>query len=207
RAADAGATPENLSAGDGHNKLANALALQGKTLDAGDHLNQATIQWSAAERNARAASAALAQASRTNPVDTPKPQAPAPTVAVSQVQQAAAIPQTPAPPVSNPAADIAVAVSVYARALESKDVGVVRRAYPGITPAQARGWEQFFATLRTIKVNLAINGLEVTGSTADAKLVGTYDYVTEAGKATQQAVSFQAAFRREGGVWQLASVH
>ncbi|MEP7002111.1 MAG: hypothetical protein ABI969_16600, partial [bacterium] len=82
-----------------------------------------------------------------------------------------------------------------------------RRAYPGITSAQAKGWEQFFATLRTIKVNLAISGLEVSGSTADAKLVGTYDYVSESGKATQQAVSFQAAFRREGGAWQLASVH
>ncbi|MEP7001810.1 MAG: serine/threonine-protein kinase, partial [bacterium] len=75
RAADAGATAENLGAGDGHNRLANALVLEGKTVAAGDHLSQATIQWSAAERNARAASSALVQTSRANPVEATKPQA------------------------------------------------------------------------------------------------------------------------------------
>ena len=98
-------------------------------------------------------------------------------------------------------------IASYARALESRDVATVRRAYPGITPAQAKGWEQFFPTLRSLRVTLTVSGLDVNGSSADAKVVGTYDYVTDAGKSVQQPVSFQASFRREGGTWQLVSIH
>ena len=115
--------------------------------------------------------------------------------------------QSSSPPASTPSADIAGVVAAYARALESRDVTMVRRAYPGITSAQAKGWEQFFSTLRSLRVTLAVNGLDVNAAAADAKLVGTYDYVTESGKSAQQPVSFQAGFRREGPAWQLVSVH
>ena len=208
RAVDAGATTEQLNAGDVHNRTANVLALQGKTVEATDHFNQATTQWTAAERSARAA-AQVAQATRSPTVEPPRPQPPvqAPVVASTTVQQANPIPQAPPAPASTPAADIASAVAAYARALESRDVGTVRRAYPGITSAQAKGWEQFFGTLRTLRVSLGVSGLDVSGSSAEAKLVGTYDYVTDGGKATQQAVAFQAAFVREGSAWQLVSVH
>jgi hypothetical protein len=56
-------------------------------------------------------------------------------------------------------------------------------------------------------VSLGVSGLDVKGGTAEAKLAGTYDYVTDGGKATQQPVAFQAAFVREGSTWQLMSVH
>ena len=209
RAADAGASADQLSAGDAHNRMANALALQGKTLEAGDHLNQATMQWTAAERSAKAASTQVAQAPRAPAVEStrPQPPVPAPALTSAAVQQSSAIPQAPAPPVSTPAADISAAVAAYARALESRDVGTVRRAYPGITPTQAKGWEQFFGTLHSLRVSLGVSGLDVSGSSADAKLVGTYDYVTAGGKAEQQPVAFQAAFVREGTAWRLVSVH
>ncbi len=209
RAAGAGAAADQLSVGDNHNRMANALALQGRTAEAGDHLNQATVQWTAAERSARAASTQVAQATRAPTVELPRPQAPAPapTVTSAAVQQASGLPQAPAPPAANPAVEIATAVAAYARALESRDVGTVRRAYPGITVAQAKGWEQFFGTLRTLRVSLGVNGLDVNGSTAEAKLVGMYDYVTDGGKAAQQPVAFQATFLRERSTWQLVSVH
>ena len=209
RAADAGASADQLSAGDAHNRTANSLALQGKSAAASDHFNQAMTQWALAERSARAASAQVAQATRTPAVESPRPQSsvPAPAVPSAAVQQATAIPQASTPPASTPAADIGAAVAAYAHALESRDVGTVRRAYPGITPAQAKGWEQFFGSLRTLRVTLGVSGLDVSGSTAEAKLVGMYDYVTDGGKATQQAVAFQAAFVREGSTWQLVSVH
>ena len=38
-------------------------------------------------------------------------------------------------------------VAAYARAIESRDIGAVRRAYPGITSEQARGFEQFFRSV------------------------------------------------------------
>ncbi|MEP6730493.1 MAG: serine/threonine-protein kinase [bacterium] len=210
RASDAGASADQLSAGDGHNKIANVLVAQGKTAEAGEHLNEAASAWSAAERTVRAVAAAGA---RTVVADVPKQQvassvvaaAPAtvsqPAPPVQQAQQAAS------PPASTPAADIGAAVAAYARALETRDVAAVRHAYPGITPMQAKGWEQFFSTLRSLRVSLTVNGLDVSGSTADAKLMGAYDYVTEAGKSAQQPVSFQASFRRDGSAWQLVSVH
>ena len=211
RAVDAGATAEQLGVGDGHNRMANALALEGKTAEAGDHLSQATMQWSAAERSARTASTQVAQATRAPAAESPRQQAPvaapAPAVTSAAVQQPSVILQAPAPVASNPAVDIAAAVAAYARALESRDVSAVRRAYPGITPVQAKGWEQFFGTLRTLHVTLGISGLDVNGSTAEAKLMGMYDYVTDGGKNTQQPVTFQAAFRRDGATWQLVSVH
>jgi len=76
-----------------------------------------------------------------------------------------------------------------------------------MTASQAKGWEQFFSTLRSLRVALAVNGLDVNGTSADAKVTGSYDYITDAGKSVQQPVSFQASFRRESGVWQLTAVH
>lgn len=190
RAVDAGATAVQLDSGDAHNRIANTLILDGRISEAGDHLNQATRLWSAAERAART-------------VDPPKAQVAAPPTQPSAQPQ----PQAPAPPPANPAADITAAVSAYARAIESRDLAAVRRAYPGITPTQAKGWEQFFPTLRSLRVTLAISGFDVNGATAVAKLDGSYDYVTESGKTEHQPVSFQAMFRRDGAVWQLVAVH
>jgi len=204
RAAQSGASAEQLSAGDGHNSLASALALRNKLLDAGEHMSQATTKWNAAERSARAATALVAQTSRASVAEVPRQEtAPAP---ISAAQQVVTPAQPPPQPASNPAADIAAAVGAYSRALETRDVSIVRRAYPGVTPTQVKGWEQFFATIRTLHVNLAISGLEVDRNNADAKLSGTYDYVSEGGKATQQSVVFQASFRRDGAAWQLVSV-
>ena len=190
RAVDAGATAVQLDSGDAHNRIANTLILDGRISEAGDHLNQATRLWSAAERAART-------------VDPPKAQVAAPPAQPSAQPQ----PQAPAPPPANPAADITAAVSTYARAIESRDLAAVRRAYPGITATQAKGWEQFFPTLRSLRVTLAISGFDVNGATAVAKLDGSYDYVTESGKTEHQPVSFRAMFRRDGAVWQLVAVH
>jgi hypothetical protein len=46
----------------------------------------------------------------------------------------------------------------------------------------------------------------VSGSSAEAKLSGLYDYVSDQGRPLTQPVVFQTTFRREGGAWQIASV-
>jgi hypothetical protein len=120
-------------------------------------------------------------------------------------------PPTPAPQpsaaASNPAADIAGVVAAYARALESRDVATVRRAYPALSAEQAKGWDQFFSTVKSLHVVLSASGLDISGASAGAKITGTYEYVGDGGKPQQQPVSFQASFRREGGVWQLVAIH
>ena len=174
-----------------------------------DHLNQAATLWNAAERAARAASVTVSRTCgcRTDQAGSAAAGLGRACAATGATNVAADGSAAAARRRANPAVDIAAVVSAYARAIESRDVAAVRRAYPGITPAQAKGWEQFFPTLRSLRVTISISGLDVNGSNADAKLVGAYDYVTDRRQTEHQPVSFQASFRREGTAWQLVSVH
>src|SRR5207344_934297 len=77
RATEAGATPEQLRAGDDHNRAAESLVSAGKISEAAVRLNAATTAWAAAERDARlaasAATAATAASARTKTMaDSPK---------------------------------------------------------------------------------------------------------------------------------------
>jgi serine/threonine protein kinase len=115
--------------------------------------------------------------------------------------------ETPAPAVTTPvAADIAPAIESYARAIESRDIGAIRRAYPGLTSDQQRGFEQFFQSARSINVTFKVANVEGSGSSADARLVGTYEYVNSEGRPEKQPVNFAASLRRDGNGWRLVSV-
>jgi len=116
-------------------------------------------------------------------------------------------PPDPAPePKPDPRDEINGVVAAYARAIESRDIGAVRRAYPGISSDQARGFEQFFQSARNINVTFRVSGLDVNGNSADARLTGTYQYTGSDGKAERQPVSFSATFRNDGGNWRLTAV-
>ena len=129
-------------------------------------------------------------------------------------REPAPLPVRPPPPaapdpapakVENPATEIAGVVAAYARAIESRDLGAVRRAYPGLTSEQARGFEQFFESARSINVTFRVVGLETSGNSADARLVGTYEYVSGS-RTERQPVSFAASLRNDGSSWRLVSV-
>ncbi len=111
-----------------------------------------------------------------------------------------------ADPKPDPRDEINGVVGAYARAIESRDIGAVRRAYPGISSDQARGFEQFFQSARNINVTFRVSGLDVSGNSADARLVGTYEYTGSDGKGQRQPVSFNATFRNDGGSWRLTAV-
>ena len=121
---------------------------------------------------------------------------------VSQPTQEMPSPVPPAPT----AADIAPAVDAYARAIESRDIGTIRRINPGLTPDQQRGFEQFFQAARDINVTLRVANVEASGTSANAGLVGRYDYVTTEGRKERQPVNFAATLRHDGNVWRLVSV-
>ncbi len=112
----------------------------------------------------------------------------------------------PPTPTRSAREDINSLVSAYARAIESRDIDEVRRAYPGISSDQARGFQQFFSSTRNLNVTFSLTGLDVTGNSAEARLVGTYEYTTSDGKAQRQPVNFSASFRRDGSEWSLRSV-
>jgi eukaryotic-like serine/threonine-protein kinase len=127
---------------------------------------------------------------------------PSPPVVVRPAPQETAV---AAPPPAN-ASDIAPAAEAYARAIESRDVGAIRRVYPGLTSEQQRGFEQFFQSARNINVTFRVANVEAAGSSAEARLIGTYEYLSSAGKTERQPVSFAATLRHEGGAWRLVSV-
>jgi hypothetical protein len=209
RAADAGAPADQLKVGDEQNDRATAFALEGKTVDAASRLNAATRAWLKAESDARAAAASAASAAQ-KPRD-PEPDKPPPvsTPPATQVNPpittAAPVVAAPTPP-SNPAADIASVVEAYARAVESRDISQVRRAFPGVSAAQASGFEQFFSSIRSLRATMNLGGLDIQGAGAEGRVTGQYDYVTAGGKNERQALDFQATFRRDGSVWKLVAV-
>ncbi|MEO8193090.1 MAG: protein kinase [Gemmatimonadales bacterium] len=128
--------------------------------------------------------------------------------AVIVIPAAPPVREHPADPEPRPAPreEVAAVVAAYARAIESRDLGAVRRAYPGITAEQTRGFEQFFQAARSINVTFRVAGLETSGNSADARLVGTYEYVRTDGKSERQPVSFGATLHYEGSAWRLTSV-
>ena len=120
---------------------------------------------------------------------------------------AAAAAEAAAPPsAAAVSAEIAATARAYAHAIESRDLAAVRRVYPGLTDTQESGFRQFFDAARNLHVTFAVSGVEVAGTTADARLTGTYDFTTTDGQHQRQPVEFAATLRREDGVWRLASV-
>ena len=112
----------------------------------------------------------------------------------------------PEPARPSPREEITSVVAAYARAIESRDIGAVRRAYPGITSDQARGFEQFFQSARSINVTFSVSNIDINGNSADARLAGTYQYVSSEGKSERQPVSFSASLRNDGVSWRLVAV-
>jgi serine/threonine protein kinase len=114
---------------------------------------------------------------------------------------------SPATSAAPTAADVAPAVEALARAIESKDIGAIRRVYPGLTGDQQRRFEQFFQAARTINASFSVVNVTPSGAaTADAQLVGAYEYVTEAGKTERQPVRFAITLGHDSGRWRLTSM-
>jgi hypothetical protein len=113
----------------------------------------------------------------------------------------------PAPRAADPGAEIRRVVAEYGGAIESESLADLQRVYPGMTPVQQRGWEQFFQLVRDVKTQLSVGRLDVSSGTADALITGTYTYLnTSTGRAESQPVSFHASFRQEGGRWRMRQV-
>ncbi len=206
RATDAGATVDQLQGGDGLKKSADKLAASGKRSEAMQALNSAITSWGEAENGARAtaiaaANAATQQTAREN-------------AARQQVAQAPPLPVTapivsaapPTAPVGNPSRDIAALVADYAHAIESRDIGKLRRLYPEMSSTQANAFDDFFKSVRSIKATLGMSNLQVEGASAEGTLTGAYDFVTAKGRDQHQPLSLQATVKRDGNGWHFVSI-
>ena len=97
-------------------------------------------------------------------------------------------------------------VRSYARAIGTRSVAEVRRVYPDMTPAQQSAWESFFSSVRSMTATFDIASLDVNGASAIARMTGSYEFVTRAGRNERQPASFEATFTRDGDRWRLQQV-
>jgi serine/threonine-protein kinase len=136
----------------------------------------------------------------------PPPATPAASSAVPPAPVTSATPTPAQKPEANPRADVADAIAGYARAIGTRDIAEVRRAYPGLTTDQQKGFEQFFHSVHSLRVEFAVSDMSVTDTTAQAHVSGAYEFEDGDGKPQRQPVTFLATLRRDGGAWRLLSV-
>jgi serine/threonine-protein kinase len=184
RAIDAGATPAELARGDTVFKGAESLSAQSRLPEAMVQLATAASLWAEVERQSRAARD-------------------------SQARRAAEQPAAPAgtPGPVDPRPDIQKVIDDYARALESRDVGQVRRAYPDLTSAQQQSWQDFFQSVRNLKAGLTVTAVHLAGLTAEAIVSGVYEYDNATtGRAERRPVTFRAILVVDPGGWRLTTI-
>ncbi len=189
RAIEAGATPAELARGDTVFKGAESLATQNRFPEAMVQLATAASFWADAERQARARAARDTQPRR----------------AAEQPAAPAAPAVAPAP--VDPRPDIQKVIDDYARALESRDMDQVRRAYPGLTSGQQQSWQDFFQSVRHLKAGLTVTAVHLSGLTAEAIVSGIYEYDNaRTGGAERRPVTFRAILLVDAGGWRLTTI-
>ena len=102
--------------------------------------------------------------------------------------------------------EIDALVRAYAEAIESRNTAAVRQLYPAIRSDQLDGFQRFFASVRTLRVSLSLDPVQLGAGTATGRISGSYDFTNAQGQANRQPVSFQATFRRAGDRWVIESV-
>ena len=82
----------------------------------------------------------------------------------------------------------------------------MRRVYPGMSAGFQRQWQEFFRRAQNVKVNLRIEDLSSTTTSADATVAGRVDYVDSGNDNRHNDLSFAATFQRDGNGWKLVSL-
>jgi hypothetical protein len=205
RAVAAGASAAALARGEASLAAADSLSSRRRTVRAAARFSMATTLWNDAADEARrsttAADSAPVPSASAAPAPPPAPaaEAPNPPVAVAPTSPAPLRPSAPVPP-SDPTPAIHAVFAEYAQAIESRSIPAIRRVYPGLSPAQSKDWEDFFAAVSAIDVDLTVSDLAVSGDSADARLSGVYVFQNPGSRRTvREPVSFQAHLRRQGG--------
>jgi serine/threonine-protein kinase len=180
-----GAAMAELAMGDSLARQAESLAQSGRTAEAVPVLSRAARSWT--EAGARAQSRPL--------VDT-------------SPRQPATVTQAPPPVAAQPVderPEIERVIRDYARAMESGQVDLVRRANPGLTSKQQSDLEAFFKAGGTLKPSWTVSGIEISGGTASARIGGTTAWKLKR-DGGQRPVDLRAALERAGSGWRLTSI-
>ena len=197
RAVDAGAGGPQLALGDQHFVAGDQAIRKKHRDDAMREFSQASSAFGDAESAARTRMSSAAA-----PATTFREQKAPAVAAIAPLQ----VPSAPSVPAINPSAEIAGVVSQYAKAIESRDIAEMKRLYPGMSPAQASSFEDFFRSVSNLRVAFSVSNTQVDGPSADTRLSGSYDFVASNGRAEHQPLALQAVLRKDGGAWRFVSI-
>jgi hypothetical protein len=104
-------------------------------------------------------------------------------------------------------AGVTAALADYTRAIEARDLGALRRAYPGMTAAQQRAWRSFFGSVSDVRTDLAVANLRGDGDDVLADVRGSYEFQNRAPhRAERTPVRFRATVTRGPDGWRLRTV-
>jgi serine/threonine protein kinase len=195
RAAVAGASAGDLSGGHTAFASAESLASARRVSEAMMQFATAASLWADAERGARSRGARDTEPRRVAESPPPPPAPPPAPVPVAR------------PVAADPRPDIQQVIADYAVALESRDIGQVRHAYPGLTAPQQGSWQTFFDRVRNLKANLSVASLSVADATAEATVTGVYEYDNAStGRAERRPVTFHATLARDADGWRITAI-
>jgi hypothetical protein len=146
RAVNAGASPQQLAAGDSVRRIADSLARLDRKAEAAVLLTSAASLWEKTERP-RGSNSAPAQPS--GPVTTSTPPRTTPSAAQNQ-----------------PARSDSLTVTEYynelARAIESRQLGEVKRLLPNLSPNDERNWRSLFEDRDVDSIDARFSVVNVT---------------------------------------------
>jgi uncharacterized protein YjdB len=82
---------------------------------------------------------------------------------------------TPVAP-ADPTPAIRSALETYSRAIQSRDIGAIRRVFPAMSAQQEEGFRTFFSNVEDLSVTLTVLDLEAAGTTARANVKLRYAF-------------------------------
>jgi serine/threonine-protein kinase len=151
RAVAGGATGLQLAPGDSVKQIADSLARLDRRAEAAVLLTSAASLWEKSERQGRPASVSSAQSPGTGTESAPQPQAERPA--------AAAVPNVAARTDSQTVTDY---YNELARAIESRQLGEVKRLLPNLSPNDERNWRTLFEDRGVDSIDARFTVLNVT---------------------------------------------
>jgi len=126
--------------------------------------------------------------------------------AVFEAASASAIVTVEPPPIDTRTA-IDELIANYARALESRDIAQVRRAYSNISAEQADGLANAFQFMEELQADLRVVSVDETGDVATAEVTGTWTFNNTASRRREELPQvMRATFERGPSGWRLVLV-
>lgn len=202
RALDSGATALSVRHGDRLMQSADAAIGRRRYDVALRAMLDAQESWQAAAESATAARPANRVGTASTRVTPPATNAAPPTATPPHAN-------APPPPV-DPTPAIQSAISSYAHALASRDIGQVRAVYPALTADEARRWQDIFDATNSISATLTLAGPPHVSAAGDADVdvmaAFDFDYKRGIDGDRHPSMTYHAVLVRDGQQWKLASI-